>query len=257
MTETVAVFAEPSPVVRRVPIDRPWAWLAAGWQDLRQAAAVSLAYGLGIILASALLLLMLVAGGRSALILPLGAGFLLVAPLLAAGLYETSRRLRAGLPVSLAAALAGFRANASQIGLMGLLLLLLHLAWLRIAFLLFALLVGDSPADLDRVVTEVLLTRRGLPLLVVGTAVGGVLAVVTFVISAVSIPMLLDRDVNVFTAVATSFVAVRANPATMALWAAIIAACTIFGLATLTLGLAIVLPLLGHASWHAYRDLVA
>lgn len=256
MTDAVPVFAQPSPLVRRVPIDRPWTWLAAGWRDLRSAGGVSLAYGLAVILASAVLLLVLVAGGQTALILPLSGGFLLVAPILAAGLYETSRRLAAGLPVSLAAALGGCRANASQIGLMGVLLLLLHLAWLRIAFLLFALLVGDSPADLDRLVTEVLLTRRGLPLLVVGTAVGGVLAALTFVLSAVSIPMLLDRDVNVFTAIATSFVAVRENLATMALWAAIIAACTVFGIATLTLGLAIVLPLLGHASWHAYRDLV-
>lgn len=256
MSETVRVFVEPSPVVRRVPIDRPWHWLAAGWRDLRAGAGVTIAYGGMIVLVSAVLLLVVVAGGHSALILPLAAGFLMVAPVLAAGLYETSRRLASGQPVSLAAALSGFRAHASQIGLMGVLLLIIHLVWMRIALLLFALLVGDAPPQLDRVVTEVLLTARGLPLLVVGTAIGGVLAAITFVVSVISIPMLLDRDVNVFAAIATSVVAVRANPAPMALWAAIIVAFTIFGLATLTLGLAIVLPLLGHASWHAYRDLV-
>ena len=123
-------------------------------------------------------------------------------------------------------------------------------------FLLEAAPAWIVKSGIDRVVAEVLLSARGLPLLVVGTVVGGALAGVTFVVSVISIPMLLDRDINVFAAIATSVVAVRANPAPMALWAAIIVAFTIFGLATLTLGLAIVLPLLGHASWHAYRDLV-
>ena len=256
MTEAIPVFTTPSPRVRRVPVDRPWAWLAAGWRDLRAAGNVSLAYGGAVVAASAILLLGLLAAGHIALALPLAAGFLLVAPVLAAGLYETSRRVAAGQPPTLRAAAGAFRANASQIGLMGLVLLLIHLAWVRIAILLFTLFVGDSGADWNRLVGDVLLSSRGLPLLVVGSVIGGILAVVTFVFSAVSIPMLLDRDVNVFTAIATSVAAVRANPWTMALWAAIIVACTAFGLATLTLGLAVVLPILGHASWHAYRDLV-
>lgn len=256
MPEAIPVFTTPPPLVRRVPVNRPWTWLAAGWRDFRAAGRVSLAYGAGVVLASAVLLLGLVAAGRVALILPLAAGFTLVAPILAVGLYEASRRVAAGLPVTLAGVFGAFRANPSQIGLMGVALLLIHLAWVRIAFLLFALFAGESPADWDRFVGGTLLSSRGLPLLIVGTAVGAVLALVTFVVSAVSIPMLLDRDVNLFTAIATSVVAVRANPATMALWAAIIVVFTAFGLATLTLGLAIVLPLLGHASWHAYRDLV-
>lgn len=257
MTETAPVFAQPSPQIRLVPVDRPWAWLAAGWHDLLRARGVSLAYGAAIVAASFLLLIGLWLVDLAYLILPLAAGFLLVAPLLAIGLYETSRRLAAGEPVSLAAALGAWRRNGEQIAYFGLLLALFMLAWIRIASLLIAFHLGDLNPSLAGVVDAVLFSSRSLWLLGVGSLVGAGLAALVFGIGALSIPMLLDRDVNVFTAVATSWTGVRHNWKPMALWAALIVAATAFGFATCFVGLALTVPLVGHASWHAYKEIVA
>ena len=104
---------------------------------------------------------------------------------------------------------------------------------------------------------RVLLSSQSLPFLITGTLTGAALAVVAFAISAVAVPMLMDRDVNVVTAIVTSVAAVRRNWQAMALWAAIVAFFTLLGLATFCIGLAVTLPLISHATWHAYRDLVA
>ncbi|MCC7271681.1 MAG: DUF2189 domain-containing protein [Alphaproteobacteria bacterium] len=244
------------PGIRSVPMDRPWTWLAAGWSDLVAARWVSVGYGAVIVAVSLGLIFGLVAVDHVALVLPLAAGFLLVAPALATGLYDVSRRLAAGEAVSLGGVLGAFRRNGTQLALMGLALIFIHLAWVRIATLLFALFAADPTPSWDRLVPELLLSAAGLPLLLAGTAVGAVLAAITFTVSVVSIPMLLDRQVSVALAVVTSVRVVWANPLAMALWAALIAVFTAAGLATLALGLAVVLPLVGHATWHAYRDLV-
>ncbi len=247
-----------SVVVRRVAVDRAWHWLAAGWDDLARARGVALAYGGLIVILSLALTFLLFSLEWIYLLLPLAAGFFLIAPILAVGLYETSRRLASGEPVTLGAALGAWRRNGGQILLMGLLLMLINLAWVRIATLLFALFhAGGANPPLEALIAWTLFSPAGLPFLVVGTITGGLLAVVTFAIGAISIPMLLDRDVDVITAVATSVAAVRANWQAMALWAGLIVVFTAFGIATLYLGLAIALPLIGHATWHAYKDLVA
>ena len=256
MSEAISVFASPSPRVRRVAVDRPWSWLARGWADVLTGWRVSLAYGALIAAVSLGFVLGLVLSGYVFLVLPFAAGFMLVAPVLAVGLYETSRRLSAGQPVSLRAAVLAFRANAAQIALMGLLLMLINLAWVRIATLLFALFFSEAPPSLERLVQFLLFSPASLAFLIVGTAIGAGLAALTFTLSAISIPMLLDRDVGLFTAVATSVVAVRANLAPMLLWAALVVIFTVLGLATLTLGLVVAMPLIGHATWHAYRDMV-
>ena len=256
MTEAIPVFDEPSPRVRRVALDQPWRWLALGWNDLLRVPRVSLAYGavlaaISVLLATALLLANLIF-----IILPLAAGFFLVAPILAVGLYETSRRLEAGEPVTLRHALFAARRNGGQIALMGLVLMLFHLAWVRIATLLFALFFFEGNPGWDGMIDALLFSRVSLPFLVTGTVLGGVLAATVFGIGAVSIPMLVDRPVSVFTAIATSWTAVRTNWKPMALWAVLIVFLTGLGLVTFFLGLAVTLPLIGHASWHAYRDLV-
>ncbi|MGE0716780.1 MAG: DUF2189 domain-containing protein [Alphaproteobacteria bacterium] len=255
--EMEAAEAPARPVVRRVPLDRPWTWLAAGWRDMVRAGPVSVAYGAAVVVVSVALMLFLAAADRIALFPPLAAGFLLVAPAAATGLYAVSRRLAAGGRPTLGEALAAFRANGTQLALMGLMLLLIHLVWMRVAALLFALLAPEATAGWDRLPAELLTSSAGLPLLAAGTVVGAALAAVTFAVSVVSVPMLLDRQVDVVAAVATSVQVVRANPGAMALWAALIVVFTAAGLVTATLGLAIVLPLIGHATWHAYRDLVA
>jgi uncharacterized membrane protein len=255
MSEAIPVFAD-TPRIAKVEVDRPWSWLARGWEDLRASARVSLAYGALAVAASFLLVIGLRALDLFYLILPFAAGFMLVGPLAAVGLYEVSRRRGAGEPVTLLAAVTAWRRHAAQIGLMGVALLLLLLFWIRLALLIFALFFGQEPPPMENFVAAVFFAPKSLPFLVTGTVLGGVLAAAAFSISAVSIPMLLDRDVNVFAAIATSVAVVRHNIKAMALWAALIVFFTGIGLVTAFLGLAVTLPLIGHATWHAYKDLV-
>ena len=257
MTEIVPVFADPGPRIRLVSVDRPWAWLAAGWRDYASALPVSLAYGVAIAVASLALVGALFLADFLWLLLPMTAGFFLVAPLLAVGLYETSRRLGAGEQVGLAEAVGAWRRNGAQLANLGVVLLLIHLIWIRIATLLFALFFEGMHPHWGNLADTILFSPVSLPFLAVGAAVGFVLAALVFAISAVSIPMLLDRDVNVFVAIATSVQAVRVNWKPMALWAALIVVFTAVGLAAFLVGVAVVLPLVGHATWHAYRDVVA
>jgi uncharacterized membrane protein len=254
--EAIPVFAAATPRIRRVAVDRPWTWLAAGWRDVLAAPGVSLAYGALMVALTYFLLFVLVQSGVFWLVLPLSAGFFFTAPLLAVGLYETSRRIAASEPVSLGHAFAAYRRNGTQLSYMGVILGLFHLGWIRLATLIFAVFfgIGFNPSWENLVVK--LMAPNAIPFWAVGTAVGAVLAALVFAISAISIPMLLDRDVNVFTAVATSFTAVRENWAPMMLWAGLIVVFTGFGLIPLFLGLAVTMPLVGHATWHAYRDLV-
>ena len=242
--------------VRLVGVDRPWRWLSAGWSDLRRAPAVSLSYGAIFVAASFLLTLGLWLAGLFYLILPLAAGFMFIGPVIAVGLYEVSRRLGEGQQVTLRDAIAAWRTHAGPIATMGLVLMLFMLAWIRLAFLIFALFFGPAPPSLEHLITTLLFTTDGIPFLIVGTAVGGVLAAVVFAMSAIALPLLLDRDVGVLAAVATSVAAVLKNWRVMIGWGALIVLFTAAGLVTFYIGLAVTLPLIGHASWHAYRDLV-
>lgn len=256
MSDTLPTYAATSPRVRVVPLDRPWLWLARGWSDFTRAPGICLAYGLILIAASFALTLSLFLAELPYLLLPLAAGFMFVAPILAVGLYEVSRCLEAGLPPTLFQAVTAWRRNPLQIALAGLVLMLFNLAWVRIATLLFALFFSTATPSLPRLVETLLFSPESLLFLVVGTAIGGALAAAVFAVSAVSIPMLLDRDVDVASAIATSVRAVLANWKAMTLWAGLIAIFTALGIATLYLGLAVALPLIGLASWHAYKDLV-
>lgn len=241
--------------VRAIHSERPWKWLAAGWRDLERAPGITILYGAGFVVFGWVVAWSLWRAELTYLLLPLAGGFALVAPMLGVGFYEVSRKLERGEAISLIDALFAWRRCEATIAGLGLVLLLIHLAWLRLATLLFALLF-QAPAPIDEVVPSLLFTRAGLPLLAIGTAVGGVLAVVVFALTAVAFPLALDRDVGPIEAMAVSVAAVRGNPLTMLGWAALIAVFTGAGMVTGFLGLAITLPLIGHASWHAYRDLV-
>src|SRR5262245_17659772 len=223
--------ATPIAAVRLVPVDRPWQWLAAGWHDLMRPPQVSLSYGAIIVAASWALAGSLYLLDWIYLLLPMAAGFMFVAPLLAVGLYDTSRRIESGEPASLATAVMAWRRNGEQLALLGLVLMLLHLAWVRIAQLLFALFFSTASPSWDNVVQVLLFSRPSLWFLAVGTAIGFVLAVVVFAIGAVSIPMLHDRPVSAFTAIEASITAVKRNWKPMALWAALIVVFTVVGIA--------------------------
>jgi uncharacterized membrane protein len=244
--------------VREVGMEEPWNWLAAGWRDLCRAPQVSLAYGLIFAAVSVVITVGLVLAGVYYLVLPAVAGFVIVGPLLCVGLYQCSRRLEAGEPVSLVDVLKLPGPTRNRLSWLGVILMLILLAWMRIATLLYALFFGygsgvPTPSAL---IDNLLFTVDGLIFLAVGTFVGGVLAFIVFAVSAVSVPLLLDRDENVVEAVMTSLEAVRRNTWTMLLWAYLIAVFIAAGLVTLYIGLIVTLPLIGHATWHAYRALI-
>lgn len=250
-------LAATRPRIRRVATDRPWAWLTLGWQDLMAHKAIGLTYGGALALFGWLLTWLMLELGAAWAILPAAAGFFMVAPLAAAGLYEVSRRREQGLPVTLADAMAGFHRNGTQISMMGAVLLLINLFWVRVAGLLFALFFGLNFApSLAELPLRMLQSPDFIPFLIIGTGFGAVLAVGTFAVSVISIPMLVDRDVSFLEAVTVSIQAVMENPRPMALWAGLIVVFTGLALVPFFLGLAIAMPLIGHASWHAYRDLV-
>jgi uncharacterized membrane protein len=246
------------PTIRRIELDRPWQWLAQGWQDLTRAPLVSIGLGLVFAVVSWLLTFGLWWGGYLYLVLPMATGFMIVGPILAIGFYEISRCLAAGERVGLISAFAVFRRNPRQIAVMGFILLLVLLTWIRIAAMIFMLFWGLEPPSFQDLIVNTFLRPSSLPFLIFGVGVGGLFAFLAFAISAVSIPMLADRPrVDAITAIVTSVRAVRENPGPMVLWAALIAAATGVGLATLYLGLIVTVPLLGYATWHAYRDLVS
>lgn len=257
MTTDTAGPAARAGGIRIVPVDRPWRWLEAGWRDLMASPAIGFFYGGLIVLASWALVLLLLAAGAAWAVLPAIAGFFLVAPVIAAGLYETSRRREAGEPVSLGAAFGAFRRNAPQLALMGAVLLLINLFWVRVAGLLFAVFfgLGFSPS-IEALPAALLRSEQLLAFLLIGTGIGFVFAAVAFAVAAVSIPMLVDREVSAIEAVVVSIRATLDNWRAMAFWAGLIVVLTAIALVPFFLGLALVLPLIGHATWHAYRDLV-
>lgn len=258
MENHAAAPAQGGPRVRRVATDRPWVWLTAGWQDMQATRSIALAYGGALTLGGWVLTLLFLEAGTTWAILPATAGFFLVAPLLAAGLYETSRLRQQGAAPTLADAVRGFRRNGSQIAFMGVVLLLIHLVWVRIAGLLFALFFGLSFAPtLSDLPFALLRADDFLPFLVIGTGFGFLLAAATFSVCAVSIPMVVDRpEITALEAITVSIQAVLENWRPMALWAALIVVFTGLALVPFFLGLVLVLPLIGHATWHAYRDIV-
>jgi uncharacterized membrane protein len=243
--------------VEQVTFDAPWNWLAGGWRDLWTAPRVGLAYGVAFAAISIALTLGLAARGLESLVLALGGGFILIGPIAAVGLYETSRRLERGQSASLRDGLRAAVRAPGQLGFFGAILAFAYCVWVQLAFLLFMLFLGSKPLPpASEFVPTLLFTTHGLGLLIAGTAVGGLLAALVFAISAISVPLLMTRPLDAVTAIAASLAAVKANPRPMALWAGLIAGFMALGIATLFVGLVVAFPLIGHATWHAFRDLV-
>lgn len=256
-TETLPMADRPPSRVRSVATDRPWMWLTAGWQDMLASKPIALAYGGAVCLAGWVLSLLLFEAGTIWAILPATSGFFLLGPLVAAGLYEASRLRAEGKSPTLADMIGPFRRNGSQIAFIGVALLVVHLFWVRIAGLLFMLFFGLQPVGgLEELPFRLLKSDQFLPFLVIGTGFGFVLAAASFAISAVSIPMLVDRDISALEAITVSIQAVIENWRPMLLWAGLIVVFTGLALVPFYLGLVLVFPLIGHATWHAYKDLV-
>ena len=251
------------PVIRTVSLTQPFQWLVRGAQDMRGGGWLSLAHGLVFAVIGGLMLLLV--GDRFWLLAGAFSGFLVVAPVLATGLYAISRALECGEPVNLQLITktwtrwqySRYAAQGGYWGLVrfGLLLALAGSGWVMTSAALITLMAAqpvNTPMDF---LLHVVLSP-GNYLFELWMTLGGLMAAPIFASSVVTMPLLLDRRVDVLQAVLTSWQAVLTNPVPLALWAALLMGLTVFGMATLLLGLIVLLPLLGHASWHAYRDLV-
>jgi len=241
------------PTIRRVPANRPLEWLRAGWVDLRSNRWLSAGYGLVFTLAGYELLFL--AEPRPYLFTAAISGFMLVAPMLAAGLYEISRRQEQGLASRFSDSLQGWARNGDSMAVSGLVLILVLIAWERLSAILFALFYrGDLPS-VQSFFGSVFLSGNYTSFVIAYVVVGALLAALVFAMSAISVPLLVDRETDVVTAIAASLKAVGQNPAAMTLWAALLVALMVLGFLTLLLGMIVLLPWAAHASWHAYRDL--
>ena len=250
--------AETSPAIRKISLGDLWDALAKGIDDFKAMPThaiflVAIYPVIGLFLARATM-----DSALLPLLYPLIGGFALIGPLAAIGLYEMSRRREKGLDAVAAHAFDIFKSPAIiPILELGAILMALFFVWLAAARSLYGwAFSGARPASFEHMVQAVLTTQEGMALIIAGNVVGAVFAALAFALTAVSFPLLLDRHVSLSVAVGTSVRAVLANPAVMAIWAFLIAAALFIGALPLFVGLIVVLPVLGHASWHLYRKVV-
>ncbi|MGD9913009.1 MAG: DUF2189 domain-containing protein [Rhizobiaceae bacterium] len=255
LSETSGVGETRDPKLQRnLPVFEGLRWLGAGWRDFWTRPGSSLAYGVGVFVLSVAFVWTLVEFGRDYILFPALAGFLIVAPFLAIGLYEKSRAIGEGRAVGLGSMLRVRPRAGAQVFFTGLLLSLLMLLWTRAAVLLWALFFGVTAfPGLDHVVGILLDTPYGWAMLAVGTAIGGIFAAFAFSISVFSVPMLLDRRVDALTAMGSSMKLVWNNLPTMIAWGAMVLVLFAVCVATGLIGMIVIFPLLGHATWHAYK----
>lgn len=247
-----------TPVVRDIHLSDLGDALALGWEDFKavpsHAVILCVIYPiLGLVLARLVL-------GYSVLplLFPLAAGFALIGPFAALGLYELSRRRERGEEASAWHAIGVL--NAPSFGAMlglGTILFTLFVVWVATANAIYISIFGNAPAaSIPDFVSRILTTRDGLQLIIVGCGVGFLFAIVALCISVVAFPLMLDRHANTTDGIQTSLRVVMRNPVVMAAWGLIVAALLVIGSLPFFLGLAVVLPVLGHATWHLYRKVL-
>lgn len=241
------------PSIRKVSSDAPMEWLKAGWSDLKQAPFASLMYGVVFTVLGAIMVA--AAFSQPIFVMALVTGFLLVGPFVAVGLYDISRQIEQGEKPSLSHALGALMRNSLGLGAFALILGLIMAFWTRLAAVLTAIFFNDVNLA-STGWSGLFLSEQALPFLFSFMVFGGLLAVLVFSISVIAIPMLIERKTDVVTAIVTSLQTVMKNPLTMAAWAFMIAFTIMIGMAFMYIGLIVALPLIGHASWHAYKALV-
>jgi len=246
------------PVVRRIAAADIVEALGQGLRDFQATPLYGLAFGAFYAAGGIAILLCLTVFGIVYLVYPLAAGFAMLGPFVALGLYEVSRRRQAGLPMSVGAILSSVRTR-SEIGWMAFVTLFVFVVWMYQVRLLIALLLGlnASFGSLREFITVVLTTNEGLLFLAIGNAVGAALSLILFSLTVVSFPLLLDRDVDFVTAMITSVRAVVTSPLPMIGWAALIVVLLAVSAVPYFLGLVVTLPVLGHTTWHLYRRIIA
>ena len=241
------------PALSRVNATRPFAWLAAGAADFGARPLVSLFYGLCFAIMG--WVLNFVFNHAVQYTSALTMGFLLVGPLLSIGLYDLSRQREAGLRPALGPSILAWRNNVGAIGLYVLIVTVIFLLWARASLVVFALFYTQDMPTMAGFLKQIV-ALENVDFLIAYFAVGLIFATLVFAISVVSIPYLVDAQVDAVTAAAASVIVLARNPAAMIVWAVLIVAFTGLGFETAYIGLAVTAPLIGHATWHAYRDLV-
>lgn len=257
MTDTVRAAIPPSTIPEPSQIDRGTlrTVLALGWRDFTRAPIYGLVFSAVYVLGGLVLYSIATATAAEYWFIPIAVGFPILAPFAATGLYEVSRRLETGEPLSFGAVFGCvFAQKDRQVPSMAMFVVLVFMFWVFVAHTTFALFFGLQPVGLSA--REMLFSQTGISMLVFGTAVGGAMAAAFFALTVVSLPLLLDREVDFITAMIASMRCVTKNPGPMALWAVIIAAALFAGMLPAFLGLFVALPVLGHASWHLYRRLL-
>jgi len=246
----------PDLVVNKVELTAPFGWLTKGWRDMRDAARYSLTYGTGIVLISGLITFGLFATDSLFLLPFLISGFFLIAPFLGIGLYQMSAHLERGEPLKTCNALEAWKNNHTQISMITAGFFIIMQLWIATNFVLFSLLYEGISPPLDNFFSNVFLSEKGLKFTMASITVGAFFAWCAYMISAITVPMLIDRKIDGFTAIRFSIKAVLKNMPAMMIWAFLIVLIVGLGLITYYVGLLVALPLIGHGSWHAYRSLV-
>jgi uncharacterized membrane protein len=250
--DTGAEFVWPETVA--VGMDAPVRWLRLGWADFCGAIEASLAYGVAF---TAMGWLLLGFTKEPAYELALTTGFLIVGPFLALGIYDISRRLELGEHVTLRPTLTAWKRNAPAVGFYALILALLMAVWLRVSVVVVALFFPNGMPGLGEMIANVVTAPEGMIFLIAYVMAGAGFALLVFATSVVSIPMLLEREkMDALTAMIVSFNALRKNFRPMLLWALIIVALTAAGFLSWFAGLSVAVPVIGHGTWHAYREVV-
>ena len=242
--------------VNKIRPAEPLVWLSKGWKDMRNAGLYSFTYGAVIVLISGVLTLVLLVTVNLFLLPFLAAGFFLVAPAIGIGLYQMSAHLERDEPLKTCNALEAWKQNHTQISMVTAGFFIILQLWIASNFVLFALLYEGISPPLDDFFSKIFLSEEGRWFAIASFMVGLVFAWCAYAISALSVPMLIDRKVDGFTAIRFSIKAVLQNKRAMMLWAFLIVLIVGLGLITFYIGLLIALPLVGHGSWHAYRALV-
>ncbi|MEZ5844307.1 MAG: DUF2189 domain-containing protein [Hyphomicrobiaceae bacterium] len=255
---TRSLSGKADPIVRKIGKTDVLEALSLGLRDFQRAPVYGLTLGAVCALTGLAILLLLMWWGMPYFAYPLGAGFAIVAPFIGTLLYEVSRRLEQALPLSWTGIWQTVKSR-SEVRWMGFMTLFVLIVWMYQVRLLLAVILGFTAmsASMTDFMRIVLTTSEGLTFLAIGNVVGAILGTILFSLSVVSFPLVLDRDVDFVTAMITSVRAVSANAWPMALWAAIIVGVLLVSSLPFFLGLVVTLPVLGHASWHLYRRVVA
>jgi len=244
----------PQKTISRLDAGAPWHWLALGWRDLRAHAGIGMFYGICFWLMA--VVLALVFRSKPEYVMSIASGCLLIGPFMAMGLYEVSRRREAGQVPDLASSLTCWDVRLRSVGLLVLVLIVLELVWGRASLVVFAVFFNTGMPSTTGVVNAVF-NPQNWEFIAVYLAVGGGFAGLVYAISVVSIPMILDRDTDAISAAITSLQVVFENFGVMLLWGATITVLVALALLPWGLGLVLVGPWLGHATWHAYRGSVS